>query len=80
MTSTRILLNGHPGHRICHTWELCQGDPLSLLLFVITMDMLNALFFIADNQNLLTPLHPIVIRHRLSLYADDLVIFVSPVE
>ena len=31
--STKIILNGSPGRRICHARGLCQGDPLSQLFF-----------------------------------------------
>jgi hypothetical protein len=58
MESTRILLNGSPGGRICHAQGLRQGDPLSPLLFVLGTDVLNALFKHADNTRLLTPLQP----------------------
>jgi hypothetical protein len=56
--STRILLNGLPGGRICHGRGLRQGDLLSPLLFVLAMDVLNSLFRRADASGLLTPLQP----------------------
>lgn len=39
--STKIVLNGKPGRRICHAWGLCQGDPLSPMLFVLVMEVIN---------------------------------------
>ena len=77
--STRIILNGSPGRRICHARGLRQGDPLSPLLFVIVMEILNALLRLADNRGLLRALHPKV-RERTFLYADDVVVFLSPEE
>jgi hypothetical protein len=54
--STRILLNGNPGQRICHDTCLKQGDPLSPLLFVMAMEALNALFRLADVMHIFTAL------------------------
>jgi hypothetical protein len=42
--STRPLLNGTPGQRICHARGLRQGDPLAPLLFVLVMEVLDAMF------------------------------------
>ena len=52
--STKIILNGMPGRRICHARGLRQGDPLSPLLFVLVMEALNAMFKAADRGELLT--------------------------
>ena len=57
---------------------LCQGDPISPMLFVIIMEVLNSLFREADRRRALTPLPGRVITHRASLYADDVVLLVSP--
>lgn len=57
---------------------LRQGDPLSPLLFVIVMDVLNSLLIEADRRGSLSPLPGDVIKHRASVYADDLVIFARP--
>lgn len=75
--STKVILKGSPGRRICHARGLRQGDPLSPLLFVLVMEVLNALFRLADGRGLLKVLHPLL-RERAFMYADDVVIFTSP--
>ena len=75
--STKILLNGRPGRRICHAHGLHQGDPLLPMLFVLTMEVLNHFLKWVEQQQLLTPLHDSV-GNRTSLYADDLVMFMVP--
>ena len=77
--STRVILNGAPGQRICHARGLRQGDPLSPLLFVLVMEVLNALLKLVDEKGLLFALHPKV-TERAFMYADDVVIFTSPVQ
>lgn len=72
--STKVLVNGCQGRRIC----LWQGDHLSSLLFVQVMEVLNAMVRQADSRGLLTPLPGEHFNHRLSLYADDLVLFLAP--
>jgi len=74
--STEVILNGSPGRRICHARGLRQGDPLLPLLFVLVMEVLNALLRLADDQGLLCALHS-RITERAFLYADDVVIFTS---
>lgn len=77
-SSTRVLVNGRAGARIRHARGLRQGDPLSPLLFVIIMEVLNALLAEADRRGELTPMPGQCIKHRVSLYADDLVVFLAP--
>jgi hypothetical protein len=74
----KVLVNGRPSRRICHARGLRQGDPLSPLLFVIVMEVLNVLIQEADRRGVLVPLPGEVIKYRASVYADDLVIFLSP--
>jgi hypothetical protein len=78
--STRIILNGHPGDQIQHRRGLRQGDPLSPMLFVLAMDVLNSLFCKAGELGLLQPLAQRNRGQRVSLYADDVTLFIKPVE
>ena len=70
-SSTRVLLNGVPGEVLYHQWGLRHGDPLSPMLFILAMDVLNSLFQKASDEGLLQPLSRRRINHRVSLYADD---------
>ena len=54
--STQIMLNGEPGLSISHQRGLRQGDPLSPMLFILVMDVLNSLFLKAEAEGLLSPL------------------------
>lgn len=77
--STRILLNGSPGRRVCHARGLRQGDPLSHMLFVLVMEVLNRLLDWIEHQGYFTPIGQAQ-GSRVSLYSDDVVIFVKPSE
>jgi hypothetical protein len=76
--STKVLLNGCPGHRICHARGLRQGDPLSPFLFILVMEVLGAMIRKADEWGLFELLGVRAIPFRASLYADDVVLFISP--
>jgi hypothetical protein len=49
------------------------------MLFVLVMEVVNAMISAADRRGVLQPLPSTRIRTRSSLYADDLVILLSPV-
>jgi hypothetical protein len=77
-SSTRILLNGVPGELISHRRGLRQGDPLSPMLFIFVMDVLSWLVEKATGEGYLQPLSSRQLRHRISLYADDVTLFLRP--
>jgi len=52
-SSTQVLLNGTPGDFIQHKRGLRQGDPLSPMLFILVMDVLNWLVTRASEAGLL---------------------------
>jgi hypothetical protein len=79
-SSTQVLLNGSPGNHIFHQRGLRQGDPLSPMLFVLVMDVLSSLFRAAENRGLLQSLGGADVRSRVSIYADDVVLFIKPIE
>ena len=51
---------------------------MSPMLFVVIMEVLNHLFGWLDDQGFLTPLRIIGLPSRISLYADEVVMFVVP--
>ena len=77
-SSTQVLLNGIPGNSIVHQRGLRQGDPLSPMLFILVMDVLGHMVSKAANEGLLQPLSRRVLQHMISLYADDVVLFLRP--
>jgi hypothetical protein len=54
-SSTQVILNGTPGERIEYKRGLRQGDPLSLILFVIVMDVLGFMIRKVEEKELLQP-------------------------
>jgi hypothetical protein len=63
---------------ISHQRGLWQGDPLSSMLFILVMDVLNFIVTRASGEGLLQSLSSRSIQHRVSLYANDIVIFLQP--
>lgn len=77
-TSSRFLLNGSPGAAILHRRGLRQGDPLLPLLFILAIDPMHRLIAKAVQDGILAPLPGRDVRLRVSLFADDAVIFANP--
>jgi len=67
-STTRVLLNGEPGEEIKHQRGIRQEDPLSPMMFIIVMDVLNRLFVRASDLDLLQPLSNRTAGQRLSLF------------
>jgi hypothetical protein len=49
------------------------------MLFILVMDVLNSLIKKASNEGLLQPLSTRSIHHHVSLYTNDVVLFLHPV-
>jgi hypothetical protein len=77
IASTRVLLNGNSRERIYHARRFCQGDPISSMMYLIVMEVLNALIQKVDAWSLFHPQGVRSIPDRTSLYANDLVMFIS---
>lgn len=73
--TTMVLMNGIPGRLIFNKRGLGQGDPLSPMLFVVAMDVLNDLLVHASNSGVLSDCG---LRNRTSVFADDVVMFLNP--
>ena len=76
--STKILVNGIPGRKIMHVRGLCQGDPISPQLFVLGMEVFSLLVRRAVEEELLDPIGRCTPVQRVSIYADDVVMFLKP--
>ncbi|KAM0913734.1 hypothetical protein ACQ4PT_011963 [Festuca glaucescens] len=75
-----VLVNGSVGTAFRDGRGLRQGDPLSPLLFVLVMDVLAVMFRAAERARVLVDLAADGLRHRVSLFADDIVVFARPDE
>ena len=78
--STRVLINGSPGPPIPHGQGLRQGDPVSPLLFIIAMDALSCIMVKGAEEGVLKPFTGIRRNQSVSIYADDVALFVRPNE
>jgi mannosylglycoprotein endo-beta-mannosidase len=75
---SRVILNGSPLDSIHHGRGLRQGDPLSPLLFIFAIDPLHRILQVATERGLLSKLKGRAASFRVSMYADDAVIFLKP--
>jgi hypothetical protein len=76
--NTKVLVNGVPGRRFVHVRGLRQGDPTSRMLFVAAMEVLTAAIKKATENQLFSRLAGIMELQRISVYADDVIIFCKP--
>jgi hypothetical protein len=76
---SRIILNGETGNHVQHGRGLRQGDPLSLMIFILIMDPPQRLLDTTTQAGLLSPIGVDPIKLRMSLYADDAAMFLRPV-
>uniref|UniRef100_A0A453HKB5 Reverse transcriptase domain-containing protein n=1 Tax=Aegilops tauschii subsp. strangulata TaxID=200361 RepID=A0A453HKB5_AEGTS len=66
------------GAQILHRRGLRQGDPLSPLLFIIAIDPIHRLLQAAEEALEIMPVPGREVKLRVSLYADDAIIFANP--
>ena len=71
------LLNGQHGS-FYHGKGVCQGDPLSSMLFILAIDPLHRMLDLATQHGILSPLPQTAARWRTSMYADNVAIFINP--
>ena len=78
--SSSCMLNGTQGPTIFHGCGFRQGDPLTPLLFILAIDPLHRLLEAAAEEEMIANLPGRGISMRISLYADDAVIFTNAVK
>ncbi|XP_050233112.1 uncharacterized protein LOC126681609 [Mercurialis annua] len=73
-----ILLNGCPTENLFMGKGVCQGDPISPMLFVLVVENLRAIFSKACNLGLLSGVHIDTLEDTVSIlqFADDTLLFV----
>lgn len=76
--TSRVLLNGKQGRPIKHLQGLRQGDPLSLMLFILGFDPLQRLIIKAIQNQILAAITARKVQATISMYGDDTAIFIAP--
>ena len=71
-------MNDILGRNISHAQGLRQGDPISSLLFFITMDTLTNLILQVVDEEVMENLPGIVPIQRMPIFVDDVVFFLGP--
>ena len=71
--TTKVIVNGIPGRSFQHMQGLRQGDHVSPLLSVIAMDVLSKIMMKVVDSG-------VSATHTVSIYADDVAMFVKPSE
>jgi hypothetical protein len=74
----KVLVNGFIGSSFGHGRGLRQRDPISPFDARHRMDVLSSMFRAAEQAGVLADLASVGLRHRVSLYADDVGIFAKP--
>ena len=75
--SPRVMVNGYPGRPIYNARGMRQGVPLSPMLFILAMEPLHKMFQLVASCALLTPLAKAGMQQRLSLFGDDVMLFIK---
>ena len=79
--SSSVLLNGVPGNHFVYRSGVQQGDPLSPLLFVIAVDLLQSVVNEMCSRNILTlPIPTNSNDYPIVQYADDTLIVLPAID